>query len=158
MEKLKLSSFVIFVKDIEASKKFYTEVLLQEIEMDFGVNVGFKSKLALWQKDYALNIIFGKETKVPDSNNNSEIYLETEEIQQLWENVSSKKIEIIHGIIEQPWKQRVFRIYDPDKFIVEIGEPMPFVVKRLLSQNLSIEEISKQTFIPAEGVKAMLSL
>jgi len=158
MEKLQLSSFVIFVKNIEVSKKFYTEVLFQEIEMDFGVNVGFKSKLALWQKDYALNIIFGKETKAPDSNINSEIYLETEEIQELWKNVSSKNIEIIHGIIEQPWKQRVFRIYDPDKFIVEIGEPMPAVIKRLSAENFSPEEISKQTFIPVEGVKAILSL
>jgi predicted enzyme related to lactoylglutathione lyase len=158
MEKLQHSSFVIFVNDIEVSKKFYTEVLLQEIEMDFDVNVGFKSKLALWQRDYALNIIFGKETKAPDSNTNSEIYLETEGIQELWENVSSKNIEVIHGRIEQPWKQRVFRIYDPDKFIIEIGEPMPAVVKRSSSENLSQKEIFEQTFIPIKNVKAILSL
>ncbi len=158
MEKLQLSSFVIFVKDIEASKKFYTEVLLQEIEMDFGVNVGFKSKLALWQRDYALNIVFGKPTEAPISNHNSEIYFETEELNNIWESVAANNVEVIHGIIEQPWKQRVFRIYDPDKFIIEIGEPMPVVVKRLFSKNLSTEEISKQTFIPIEGVKAMLSL
>ncbi len=158
MGKLKLISFVIFVKDIEKSKKFYTEVLSQEIEMDFGANVGFKSKLALWQKDYALNVVFGKTTDAPISNLNSEIYFETEELQNIWDSIASNNVEVIHGIIEQPWKQRVFRIYDPDKFIVEIAEPMPAVVKRLSSENLTPEEISKQTFIPVEGVKAILSL
>ncbi|WP_083189975.1 hypothetical protein [Orenia metallireducens] len=33
-------------------------------------------------------------------------------------------------MIEQPWHQKVFRIYDYDKHIVEIGESMEAVVIR----------------------------
>jgi len=31
-------------------------------------------------------------------------------------------LEILHGIRDLPW-QKIFRIYDPDKHIIEIGEP-----------------------------------
>jgi hypothetical protein len=33
-------------------------------------------------------------------------------------------VELIHPILQQAWGQRVFRFYDPDRHIVEIGEPM----------------------------------
>lgn len=43
MASLKLSSFVLFVNDVSVSKKFYQDLLSQEIAMDLGVNVGFKA-------------------------------------------------------------------------------------------------------------------
>ena len=61
MNRLKLSSFVLFVSNVAESKKFYIEMLDQEVSMDINnINVGFKSGLALWEKQYATNIIFDK--------------------------------------------------------------------------------------------------
>ena len=44
---------VIFVRDITTSRRFYEGILDQEVEMDFGLNLGFKGGLALWQVDHA---------------------------------------------------------------------------------------------------------
>ena len=30
---------------------------------------------------------------------------------------------LVHPIRMEPWGQRVFRIFDPDKHVVELGEP-----------------------------------
>jgi hypothetical protein len=56
---MKYISPVIFVKDIEVSKRFYMELLQQEISDDFGVNIAFKSGLSLWQADSAHSAIYG---------------------------------------------------------------------------------------------------
>lgn len=32
-------------------------------------------------------------------------------------------VELIHPIERQAWGQKVFRFYDPDGHIVEVGEP-----------------------------------
>ena len=50
-------SVVMLVKDVEKSKHFYNVILGQEIIMDFGRNVGFKGGLAIWERDYALDLI-----------------------------------------------------------------------------------------------------
>jgi len=63
---------------------------------------------------------------------------------------------MIHKIETQPWTQRVVRFYDPDDNIIEIGENMEFVVKRLKKQNYSDEEISNKTYFPIETIKKML--
>lgn len=65
-------------------------------------------------------------------------------------------IRYVHELKEQPWGQRVIRLYDPDMHIIEIGEPMQSVVKRLLSKGLSVEETVKKTLMPEEFVKQFI--
>jgi predicted enzyme related to lactoylglutathione lyase len=151
----RLASFVLLVSDMELSKKFYRDFLGQEIAMDIGKNVGFTSGLALWQKDYALNVIHGSEVR-PQKGNDVELYFETRDIEEAWEKVKYGNIPVLHEPREQPWCQRVFRIYDPDRFVVEIAEPMDAVVVRLHCAGLSEEDIMKKTFMPADIVRQML--
>jgi predicted enzyme related to lactoylglutathione lyase len=158
MNKLNLGSLVLFVKDIEASKKFYVDILHQEVEMDFGVNVAFKSNLAIWQKDRALRTIFNRDVKNSEENNNVEVYFESSFLDEIWNRIEVNDVKVIHNIVEQPWKQRVFRIYDPDMFIVEVGEPMHDVVKRLYSLNYTPLEILEQTFMPLEAIESIINL
>jgi hypothetical protein len=56
-------SAVLLAKDVKKSKHFYNIVLGQEIVMDFGRNVGFIGGLAIWEQDYALNLIFQEKAK-----------------------------------------------------------------------------------------------
>ncbi len=56
-------------------------------------------------------------------------------------------------MIEQPWGQRVLRVYDPDGAIVEVGEPMSCVIIRLFKAGLAEEEIVKRTFMPLEIIR-----
>ena len=50
--------------------------------------------------------------------------------------------------------QRVIRFYDPDMHIIEVGESMLTVVKRFISQGLSIEETAERTQHPIEFIRA----
>ena len=47
----------------------------------------------------------------------------------------------------------MFRIYDPDEHIVEIGEPIPVFVSRFLAQGMSLEEVATRTSVPKEAVE-----
>jgi predicted enzyme related to lactoylglutathione lyase len=151
----RLAGFVLLVSDIERSKRFYQDLFGQEIAMDVGLNVGFTSGLALWQRDYALTVIHGKAVE-SRMGNDVEIYFETEEIDEVWEMIRARDIAIVHEIREQPWCQRVFRVYDPDQFIVEVAEPMDAVVRRLQKAGHSEAEIVQKTMMPAAIVRAIL--
>jgi predicted enzyme related to lactoylglutathione lyase len=158
MEKLGLKSFVLFVDDVLVSMNFYKEILDQEISLNINnINVGFKSGLALWKKQYAQNVIFEKEMSTKTSNN-SEIYFETLELDEVFERIQKNNVKILHSIKVQPWQQRVFRIYDPDDNIVEIAETMEVIVKRLKNEGMSIELIAEKTFMPKEIVESFLKM
>lgn len=150
-------SCVLLVKDIERSKHFYSIVLGQQIIMDFGRNVSFEGGLAIWEREYALNMIFQEKAK--DSivgANNFEVYFETKNLYNLYKRLVKEKVKVIHSIREHPWGQRAFRIYDPDSHIIEFAESMESVVKRLNNDGVEIEEISKKTMMPIEFIKMVI--
>jgi predicted enzyme related to lactoylglutathione lyase len=149
---LKLSGFVLFVNDVSASKKFYTSILNQEIALEIGnINIGFKSGLALWEKTYAQNNIFSCK-KNGGINDNLELYFETEDIEEVFRRVTEYGAESIHPPKEQPWMQKVFRFRDPDGFIIEIGETMESVVRRLGRSGMNEITIAEKTMMPSEFI------
>jgi catechol 2,3-dioxygenase-like lactoylglutathione lyase family enzyme len=150
-------SVVLLVNDIQKSKNFYNVILGQKIVMDFGRNVGFEGGLAIWEKDYALNLIFQEETEnIQVGANNAEIYFEFDDLDGLFARLVEKKIKVIHPIREHPWGQKAFRVYDPDNHIIEFAETMESVVRRLDTEGISLEEISKKSMMPLEFIKLVL--
>ena len=150
-------SAVLLVNDVEKSKYFYNVVLGQKIMMDFGKNVGFEGGLAIWEQDYALDLIFhDKSRDIKVGANNVEIYFESQDLDSLYKRLAKEKVEIIHPIREQPWGQRVFRLYDPDNHIIEFAESMESVILRLDRQGVSSEGISKKSEMPIDFIKKVL--
>ncbi|MCP4539035.1 MAG: glyoxalase [Chloroflexi bacterium] len=152
---IKFQSSVFFVKDVGVSRRFYEGLLSQQVEMDFGPNVGFVGGFAIWQVDHACQTIF---ERAPGGmgqlgRENCEIYFETDDLDTVHAQLSEAGVEFAHPLREQPWGQRVFRFYDPDGHIVELGEPMPVVIQRFLTQGMSAEEISERTSMPIEIVQ-----
>jgi catechol 2,3-dioxygenase-like lactoylglutathione lyase family enzyme len=147
---IKFISAVIMVKDVKASREFYEGLLGQRVSMDHGPNVAFEGGFAIWQKDHASEIIFNQPhpAPIPAGCHAMEIYFETENLDEIRDKIAAKKIEFVHDLIEQPWGQRVLRVYDPDGAIVEVGEPMSCVIIRLLKAGLDEEEIVKHTSMP----------
>lgn len=152
---IQYQSSVIFVKDITASRHFYEGLLGQEVEMDFGPNVGFKGGFAIWQVDHASQMIF----EGPANGNgqlghkNLELYFETSDLEAVWNQLMDADVWAIHPLREHPWGQCAFRVYDPDGHIVEIGEPMPAVIQRFLAQGMSVEAVAEKTSMPLEIVQ-----
>jgi catechol 2,3-dioxygenase-like lactoylglutathione lyase family enzyme len=73
-------SAVFFVKDIQASRRFYEHLIGQEVLMDHGPNIGYKAGFALWDVSHALEMIFGANKTA--AGDNSELYFETDDLEE----------------------------------------------------------------------------
>jgi len=148
----KYSGSVFFVTDISRSKKFYTDILGQIIEMDFGRCVGFIGGFAIWDRSYAHRMMGLKEEDISAYRNDAELYFEIDDLDSMFVKLKNEKIKFVHDMIEQPWAQRCFRIYDPDSHIIEFAEPMTVVIKRLYDEGLTHNQIVKKSLMPVEIV------
>jgi len=143
---------VIFVKDITASRQFYEGLLQQKVAMDMGLNLSFAGGFALWQVDHAHQMIFGVPVDDPSAlgRKNFEFCFETDDLDAVFARATEAGIKVVHPPHEQPWGQRVFHMVDPDGHIVEIGEAMPTVILRFMSEGMSVEDVARRTGMPLE--------
>jgi len=148
-------STVLFVQDIKGSKKFYCDILKQEITDDFGAVITLKNGLSLWQvpKGHKLDKEFYNSKK---GNRSMEICFESEHFDEISNLIQSKDIPQLHEVIEEPWGQRTIRFFDPDKNLVEIGETLPVFIKRLKNQGLLVDEIHQKTGVPVDKIKKLI--
>ena len=149
-ENPKYSGSVFFVDNVKKSKIFYTDILGQKIEMDFGRCVGFNGGFSIWEKAYAHKMMDLKEEVTSTNKIDAELYFEIEDLESLFTKLKSKKIKFVHDIVEQPWAQRCFRVYDPDNHIIEFAEPMTVGIERLYNEGLTHNQIVKKSFMPVE--------
>jgi catechol 2,3-dioxygenase-like lactoylglutathione lyase family enzyme len=151
---MKFSGTILAVSDMEASKRFYAGLFGLKIGVDLGENVFFTDGFAL-QHDYARLVGFNPDT-VKNKSHNFELYFEEENFDAFLKKLEKRKdIDYVHRMKKYPWQQRVVRIYDPDKHIIEIGESMASIVRRYLAEGKTIEEIADIIQHPAAVVQAM---
>ena len=143
---------LIAVSDLEASKRFYGEVLGQEIAMDLGWNLSFSG-------GFAIQLNFDKLLELePDSvvkkSHNFELYFEEGDFDAFLNRLEQRSdIEYVHPPKKYEWQQRVVRIYDPDKHIIEIGESMAAIARRYLEEGHTVEETARIIQHPVEFVQ-----
>ncbi|HII83862.1 MAG TPA: glyoxalase/bleomycin resistance/dioxygenase family protein [Methanobacterium subterraneum] len=148
---------LIAVADIQKSRQFYEKVLEQEVEMDHGANVAFKGGFAIHDAIHyqgLLGEIDPIDTRV--QKNFLELYFESEDLDSVQDRLDSINTKFLHRMREQPWGQRVMRFYDPDGYIIEVGEPLEFVVRRFAQEGFSPEEVSQKSSMPLEFVEMVL--
>lgn len=152
-------SAVLFVKEMAASRRFYEELLGQQVDMDFGVNVGYVGGLSLWEQAAALDVMFHRQPEGDArlGRENLEVYFEIEDLDAALHVFTAEGVSLVHPIIEQPWGQRALRVYDPDGHIVEVSEPMPVVVRRFAAGGLSADAISVRTGMPLPVIEQILA-
>ena len=152
---IKFISPVLFVKDISASRRFYEEILGQKVAMDLGLLLDF-GRFSLWQHDFACKMLFGQAiAEAPGKPHNAEMYFEADQPEQVCRRLEDAGVEWLHPYHDQPWGQRCARFYDPDGHILELGEPMPATVARLMGQGSTLEDVAQITGMPVEIVRQM---
>lgn len=120
---------IVFVKDIEKSKTFYTDVLGLKITQDSGTIVFFENHFVIHNTRSIATTVFGKvkqQNETLQGRENLLVYFETDDLEESYQKVSGSGCKIIHPIKKQEWGQNVFRFYDPDGHILEIGEAMHY--------------------------------
>lgn len=123
---VKFAHTLPFVKNIEVSKRFYHDLLGIGIIQDYGVFIHFEGDFTIHQTKELHHTIFGEDlasTEELQGKKNLEIYFESDDLNTIYDKLVKNGVPMIHPIKEQPWGQKVFRFYDPDGHIVEIGEP-----------------------------------
>lgn len=152
---MRYESTLLSVKDIKKSIKFYDEVFGLKVETDFGANVTLTGGHIALQTDDTWRGFINKE--VTYGSNASEIYFEEDDFDSFIEKLSFMDIEYVHPVKEHSWGQRVVRIYDPDRHIIEIGENMVSVVKKFLASGMSAEETAVRMDVPIEYIKGCMN-
>lgn len=115
---------IILVDDLEASKAFYTKLIGLVILHDWGNMVVFKERFSI-HKAHALQppeLIDRFIHEGSQGQGNLVLYFEAEDLEAEYQKLAQAGVKVIHGIVQVPW-QKLFRVYDPDGHIVEIGSP-----------------------------------
>ena len=143
---------LLAVTDMEKSINFYEEVIGDRVAFDFGENVQFEGGFALQEMKKWKSMIHNG--KVRRNGNDAELYFEEEDFDDfIYYLRGFPEILYVHGVEEAPWGQRVVRFYDPDFHIIEVGEPMDAVIKRLVESGMTVEQVSEKSQYPIEYVK-----
>ena len=150
---MKLKNPMLVVKDIDKSVEFYKKVFSMHVIMDFGANKTLTGGLALQTEDTYRDFI-GREIQF--GGNDAEIYFEESDFDSFIDKLKSCDVEYVHPAIEHSWGQRVVRIYDPDRHIIEVGEDMKVVCRRFLDSGMTPEEVAKRMDVPMKFINACM--
>ena len=151
---MKMKNTLLAVTDMDKSVEFYKKVLGLRVIMDFGANKTLTGGLVLqtletWQEFIGTeNVAFG--------SSSFEIYFEEDNFDQFAEKLKICDVEYVHPVKEHSWGQRVVRIYDPDKHIIEIGENLKAVCRRFLDSGMTPEQVAVQMDVPMKFVNACM--
>lgn len=149
---LKYKSTLLAVTDMEKSVRFYEEVIGDRVAMDFGENVTFEGGFALQELKTWKTLIHKEDVHL--NNHAVELYFEEDDFDGFIKYLKEfPELNYVHGVEEMPWGQRVVRFFDPDFHIIEVGESMDVVIKRMLQSGMTVEQVSEKTQFPIEYVK-----
>lgn len=149
---MRLKNILFVVKDIEKAKAFYKELFGLIVIKDFGKNVILTEGLVLqeqqpWEDSLGKEVVYqGHDAELYFEENNMDTFL------QKLEN-SSFDIEYVNPLMEHEWGQRVVRLYDPDRHVIEVGESLEYVARRLMKSGMSCEETAEKVQMPVDWVK-----
>ena len=151
---MKLKNPMLVVTDIRRSVAFYQKVLGLRVIMDFGANKTLTGGLCLQTAETWKDFIGTKELSF--GGHTAEIYFEEDDFDAFSEKLKTCDVEYVHPIKEHSWGQRVVRIYDPDRHIIEVGENMKVVCTRFLDRGMTPEQVAERMDVPMKFVNSCM--
>ncbi len=150
---MKFCGPMLCVRDMEASKRFYTGLFGQKLVLDYGENVTFDGGFSIQVKYQEICGLDPERFPTRYGGNDAELYFEEPEFDRFLEKLAAwPGIEYILPCHEHNWGQRCVCFYDPDRHIIEVGEPMDHVAARFLKQGMRPEQVAERTMVPLEIV------
>lgn len=119
---MRLKNILIVVEDIEKSKAFYHDLFGLQVVRDFGGNVILTEGLVLQERKIWDDFL---KTEIVYGGCDAELYFEETNMDSFLQKLrnSAWEIEYVNQDMKHDWGQRVVRFYDPDKHVIEVGEP-----------------------------------
>jgi hypothetical protein len=124
--------------------------------MDLGVYVAYTNGISLQQEATWLSFIGRDADEITYGANDAELYFDEHEIESFFVRMRVFDVELIHGLFEHNWGQRVVRFYDMDGHIIEVGEHIGDVARRFLAAGMTHEQAAQRMEIPLEMMETYL--
>jgi len=151
---MKLEGTLLVVKDIDASRRFYQDLLTRTVILDLGAYVVFDGGFCLLTEERWSEFLGHDPVSFGYGNNVCQLAFEDDDIDAFVAHLRKfPDIKMLTPLKEYAWGQRSIRFYDPDGHVIEVGESMTVVVKRFLRLGLSIEETMQKSMFPREFVE-----
>ena len=80
--------------------------------------------------------------------------IKKDDFDEFADKLKACEVEYVHPVKEHAWGQRVVRIYDPDRHIIEVGENLKTVCKRFLNSGMTPEQTAERMDVPVKFVNA----
>lgn len=124
MPGIRFVNALVFVADMKKAMDVYVGLLGQKVAQDHGDFVQLENGLALHTGTALQQTIFGDGETGADQygRRNLVLYFDADDLAAAHDRVAPH-VTLIHPIEAQSWGQKVFRFYDHDGHIVEVGEP-----------------------------------
>lgn len=151
---MKFKNSLLVVTDMDKSVQFYKKVLGLHVIMDFGANKTLTGGLSLQTAETWKD--FTGRSDISFGTNNAEVYFEEDNFDTFAEKLEKLDVEYVHSVKEHSWGQRVVRIYDPDRHIIEVGENIKVVCKRFSDSGMTPEQVAERMDVPVKFVNACL--
>lgn len=154
---MKVGGPLFAVRDMKRALEFYKRVLGLEVVNDFGANVTLDGGLSLQTLDTWASFLGKLPGDIHFGGDDAELYMEAEDFDAFLKALQGfPEAEQVHPPLEHRWGQRVVRLYDPDRHIIEVGESMAKVCCRFLDSGLSEEGVARRMDVTVEYVRAQL--
>lgn len=153
---MKLKNILLVVDDIEKSRRFYQELFGLQVVSDFDGNMVLTEGLVLQERRIWESFI---QKKTEYGAHNAELYFEENDMDSFIDKLehSGWPISYVNPLMEHDWGQRVVRLYDPDRHVIEVGESLNYVARRFLKSGMTPEETARKTQMPLEQVLDMMA-
>ena len=152
---IRYASVVLFSDDVPRLRDFYRDLFDLTVALDLGGLVTFEFGLSIWETADVRAMVYGGMDPSPVERPRCELYFETDAIEAFASGLSGC-VRLAHPLETAPWEQRAVRFFDPDGNLVEVGEAMDAVVRRLAASGLSADEVAARTLMPPAFVAAAI--
>ena len=153
---MKYSGTLLAVRDIKRAREFYESLFDCKVGMDLGVHVAFQNGVCLQQEDSWLEFIHSDRSALSYGANDAELFFEEKDLDAFLVKLSESGAELVHPAMEHSWGQRVVRLYDPDRHIIEVGEDMGVVTRRFIDAGMTREQAARRMDVPLEMIAVFL--
>ena len=127
---MKLKYILLVVVDLKKSVAVYEELCGLRVITDNDGNIIMTEGLCLQDRRIGESFI---DQSVNYRGHDAELYFVEDDIEGFQKKLEqcSFEIEYVNRLMTHSWGQRVIRIYDPDHHVIEIGESLEAVQKRI---------------------------
>lgn len=154
---MKFRGPMLVVKDIDKSKQFYTQILGVRVISDLGENVTLTGGMGLQTESSWMAFTDCAQDFFSYRGNVTEMYFEEEDFDAFMNKLSKSTVELLGEEMIMPWGQKVVRFYDPDGHIIEVGEELKVMVKRLYKEGLNVDELVEKTYMKKRMIEKIIN-